>query len=88
MSKNLKKGDVAQLLAEAEELIQQINTEAIIDREEATYLQFEKHAQKLDQIKSKVSEKNENKENSGAEGMHAAILDIINALGNLRNDLS
>ena len=60
----------------------------LMDREEALYLQLETHAQNLDKMKSDVSRKKEKKKNSGAEGMHAAILDIIKALGILKKDLS
>ena len=88
MSKNIEEKDAEQLLAEADELIQQINTDVLIDREEALYLQFEKHAQKLDKIKSEVLEKKEKKRDSGAEGMHAAILDITKALRDLKKYLA
>ena len=88
MSKNIEEKDVEQLLAEADELIRQINADALIDREEALYLQFETHAQNLDKIKSEVLGKKEKKRNSGAEGMHAAILDITKALRDLGKYLS
>ena len=88
MSRNIEDKDVEQLLAEADELIRQINTDALIDREEALYLQVETHAQNLDKIKSEVLGKKEKKRNSGAEGMHAAILDITKALRDLGKYLS
>jgi hypothetical protein len=47
MPTTLKSKSVEQLLAEADELVQKINSEFIDDLEEEHRLQFEKHAQKL-----------------------------------------
>ena len=80
MPKNLESVNIEQLLAEADELIQQINSDAIKDMQEEHRLQFEKHAQNLKKIKLEVQGNNEKKRNSGAEGMHEAILDIIKAM--------
>ena len=44
--------DIDQLLAEADELIQQIHSDAIKDMEEAHRIQFEKHAKRLKELKS------------------------------------
>jgi hypothetical protein len=81
-SKNLE-----QLLAEADELVQKINSEHLEDLEEDHRLQFEKHAQKLQEIKSEVQAKTEEKGTmesfSSAEGMHEAILDIVKAMKGL-----
>jgi hypothetical protein len=92
MSKTLESRSIGQLLAEADELIRQINTDAVDDLQEEHRLQFEKHAQSLQKIKSKVSGKNGVKEiskgDSGAEGMHQAILDIVKAFHNFKKDLS
>jgi hypothetical protein len=41
-------------MAEADELIRQMNSEAVNDMEEAYRLAFEKHAQHLQKIKSEV----------------------------------
>ena len=72
-----------QLMAEADELIRQINSDVINDLEETHRLQFEKHAQNLKEIKSRVQDRIEKKRTtdvgSGAEGMHEAILDIVKA---------
>ena len=74
---------IEQLLAEADELIQRMNSEAVKDMEEERRLQAEKHAQYLKKIKSEVLDKIEKKDNpekfSGAEGMHEAIRDIVKA---------
>ena len=70
-------------MAEADELIRQINSDVINDLEETHRLQFEKHAQNLKEIKSRVQDRIEKKRTtdvgSGAEGMHEAILDIVKA---------
>ena len=87
MPKNLESKNVEQLLAEADELIQQINSDVIKDMEERHRLQFEKHAQNLKKIKSEVQSKIEKKGtseiSSSAGGMHEAIQDIVKAMRNL-----
>jgi hypothetical protein len=88
MQKNLESKNIEQLLAEADELVQQINADAINDMQEEHRLQFEKHAQNLKKIKSEVQNKIEKKTNSGAEGMHEAIQDIVKAMQNLKNMFS
>jgi hypothetical protein len=81
-SKNLD-----QLLAEADELVHKFNSEYLEDLEEDHRLQFEKHAQKLQEIKSDIQAKTEEKGTmesfSSAEGMHEAILDIVKAMKDL-----
>ena len=90
MPKNLKSKNIEQLLAEADELIQQI-TDAIKDMQEEHRLQFEKHAQNLKEIKSEVQGKIEKKKtweiSSSAEGMHEALQDIVRAMQDLKNNL-
>ena len=92
MSKNLESINIEQLLAEAEDLIRQINCDVINDMQEEHRLQFEKHAQDLKKIKSEVHGKIEKKKtlqiSSGAEGMHEAILDIVKAMRDLKKYLS
>jgi gas vesicle protein len=87
MPKNLETKNIDQLLAEAEQLIQQINSDAIKDMEEEHRIQFEKHAQNLKKIKSEVQDKIEAKGtseiSSSAEGMHEAIQDIVKAMRDL-----
>jgi hypothetical protein len=91
MPKNLELLNIEQLLAEADELIQQIHSDAINDMQEEHLLQFEKHAQNLKKIKSEVQGKIEKKGTSeigsGAEGMHEAIQDIVKAMQDLKNKL-
>jgi hypothetical protein len=92
MPKNLESKNIEQLLAEADELIQQINSGAVKDMKEEHRLQFEKHAQNFKKIKSEVQGKIEKKGTSeigsGAEGMHEAILDIVKAMGEFTKYLS
>ena len=89
MPKNLESINIEQLLAEADELIRQINSDVIDDMQEERRLQFEKHAQNLKKIKSKVQGKIEQKGtsdiSSSAEGMHEAIKDIVKAMQDLKN---
>ena len=51
-----------QLLAEADELIQKNNSEHLEDLEEEHHLRFQKHAKKLQEIKSVVLAKPRRKE--------------------------
>jgi hypothetical protein len=87
MSNNAESKNIEQLLAEADKLIQQINSEAINDMQEEHRLQFEKHAQNLKKIKSEVQGKIEKNGtsviSSSAEGMHEAIQDIVKAMRDL-----
>ena len=92
MPNNVAPKNIEQLLAEADELIQQINSDAIKDMEEEHRIQFEKHAQSLKKIKSEVQGKIEKKGtselSSSAEGMHEAIQDIVKAMQDLTKYLS
>jgi hypothetical protein len=92
MPKNLESKNIEQLLAEADELIQQIHSDAIKDMQEEHRLQFEEHAQNLKKIKSEVQDKIEKKGtselSSSAEGMHEAIQDIVKAMQSLTKYLS
>ena len=79
--------DIDQVLAEADELIKQINSNAIKDMEEEHRIQFEKYAQSLKKLRAEVQEKidKEGTPDSGSysEGMHQAIVDIMTAMKNL-----
>jgi len=85
MTKNTESKSIEQILAEAEELIQQINSDILDGMEEEHRLQFELHAQNLKNLKSEIQQKIDNKAasdiGSGAEGIHEAIEDIVKALG-------
>jgi hypothetical protein len=84
MKNNLKSKNIDQLLAEADELIQKINSDAIKEMKEEHRLQFEKHAQNFQKIKSEVQgdieKKGTSEIGSGAEGVHEAIDDIVKAM--------
>jgi len=78
---------IDQLLDEADELINRIDSLAVKDMEEEHRIQFEKHAQSLKKLRSEVQEKidKEGTPDSGSysEGMHQAIVDIMTAMKNL-----
>jgi hypothetical protein len=79
--------DIERLLAEADELIRQINSNAVKDITEEHRIRFETHAQSLKKLRSEVQEKiqTEGTPQSGAysEGMHEAINEIVTAMKNL-----
>jgi hypothetical protein len=91
MSKTLESRSIEQLLDEADELIRQINSDAIKDLQKEHRLQFDKHAQNLEKIKSKFQSNSDTKvtpkKDAGAEGMHEAILDIVKAMHNFKKNL-
>jgi hypothetical protein len=91
MPKNLESKNIEQLVAATDELIQQINSDAIKDMQEEHLLQFEKHAQSLKKIKSevkgKIKKKGTSEISSSAEGMHEALKDIVRAMQDLKNNL-
>ena len=92
MSTNRSTGDLERLLAEADELVQRIDSDVLTEMEEEHRLQFEIHARKLEKIKSDVQgrfdQKNAANTGSGAEGIHEAILDIIKAMQGFTESLS
>jgi len=91
MSKKSESKTIEQLMAEADELIQQFNSDFLNDMEEGQRLQFEKHTQNLKNIKSEVQDRVEEKRaseiGSGAEGMHEAIQDIVKAFREFDKDV-
>ena len=86
-SKNIK-----QLLAEADELMQKINSDAIKDLKEGHRLAIEKHAQTIKSAKSEVQAKLEKSEayqmSHSSEGMHEAFQEITKAMGQLKRYLA
>ena len=92
MTTNLESMDVEQLLAEADELIEQINSDIIKHLKEEDRLQLEIQAQNLEKIKSQVQEEIEKKGvsniGSGGEGIHKALLEIVKATRDLTKFLS
>jgi predicted RecB family nuclease len=92
MKKKLESKSIEQLLAEADELIRQIESDATREMKEAHRLQFEIHAQNLIKIKSEVQGEIEKKDTTeeiseSSEGMHEAILDIVKAMKNFKSNL-
>ena len=88
METNLESKDLKQLLEEADELIQQINSDAIEYMKDEHLLQFATHTQNLDKIKAKAQGKVANtgewEIESSAEGMYEAAQEIVRAMQDLR----
>jgi hypothetical protein len=83
----MKSKSLEQSLAEADELIEKINSEKFEELKEDQRLQFEKHVQKFEKLKAEVQNKTEEKGTiesfSSAEGVHEAILAIVKAVRGL-----
>ena len=92
MSENQTSKSIDRLLAEADELVQKINSDAVNDLQAEHRLQVEKHAQYLNKIKAevrgKIEKKGASKIDHGAEGMHEAIQEITKAMGELAKYLA
>jgi hypothetical protein len=84
--------DIEQLLAEADDLLQQIDPEIIAYLEEEQRAQLEQQAQSLKKLKSEVQDmihqEDLSKSFSYSEGMHEAIEDIAQAMKALTRHLS
>jgi len=91
MQTNLEHEKTTELLAEAEELIRQINSDALQYMEDDHRIVFGKHVEQLERIKSAAQVKSKGKKESdisdSAEGMHAAILDIVKAMREMTYEL-
>ena len=92
MTSTLKSKDLEQLLAEADELLQQIDPELLEYFEEEQRAQLEEHAQSLKKLKSEVHDKIEKEETpesgSYSEGTQEAIQDIVKAIETMSSYLS
>ena len=92
MQKTFKDEDIEQILAEADELLQQIDPEIIKDIEQRRRAQLEEHAQRLKKLKSEVQDKILKEGTPGSrsygEGMHEAMDDIVKAMKDLASYLS
>jgi hypothetical protein len=92
MQKTLKYEDIEQILAEADELLQQIDPELIEYLEEEQRLQIEQQAQSLKKLKSEVQDEIGNEgapeTSSYSEGVHEAIEDIMKAMKGLASYLA
>lgn len=87
MNATFRSKEIDRLLAEADELIQQINSDAIRDMEEEHRIQFEAHAQSLKKLRSeiqgKIDKQGAPEGGEYSEGMHQAIDEIVTAMKNL-----
>ena len=93
MPKNLESKSIEQLMAEADELLKHINSESVNDMEETHRLEFERHTQKFQKIKSEVQKKSDEKGTletaaASADGMHEATQEIVKAFRELTKYLS
>ncbi len=92
MEKALKYEDIEQLLAEADELLQQIDPEILEYLEEEQRDQLAEQAQSLKKLRSELQDKigKEEPSQSGnySEGMHEAMEDIMKAMKTLASYLS
>ena len=84
MQKTFKYEDIEQILAEADDLLQQIDPEIIEYMEEEQRAQLEKQVQSLKKLKSEVQDKigkeGPSKSWPYSEGMHEAMDDIMKAM--------
>ena len=92
MSNDQETKDIDQLMAEADDLIRQIHSDAIKDMKETHRLQFEKHARNFEKIKSAAGDTTPKKgmldgTGSSTEGTHEAIREIVTAMRDLKKDL-
>ena len=92
MEKTYKYEDIEQILAEADDLLQQIDPEIIEYLKEEQRAQLEQQAQTLMKLKSEVQDKigkeATSKSRPYSEGMHEAIDDIVKAMKDLASYLS
>ena len=92
MQKTFTDEDLEHILAEADDLLQQIDPEIIEYMEEGQRAQLEQQAQTLKKLKAEVQDKigKEGASQSGpySEGMHEAMDDIVQAMKDLASYLS
>jgi hypothetical protein len=92
MQKTYNYDDIEQILAEADDLLQQIDPKIIEYLKEEQRAQLEEQAQILKKLKSEVQDKVGKEEPSKSrpysEGMHEAIEDIVKAMKALSSYLS
>jgi hypothetical protein len=92
MQKTYEYEDIEQILAEAEDLLQQIDPEIIEYLKEEQQAQLEQQAQSLKKLKSeledKIRQEGPSKSRPYSEGMHEAMDDIAKAMKALASHLS
>jgi hypothetical protein len=92
MQETFKYADIEQILAEADELLRQIDPEVIEYMEEERRLQLEQHARSLKKLKSelhdKIGKEGTSESATYGEGVHEAMEDIVKAMKGLASYLS
>jgi hypothetical protein len=92
MQKTYEYEDIEQILAEADDLLQQIDPQIIEYLEEEQRAQIEQQAQSLKKLKSEVEDKigkeGPSKSRPYSEGMHEAMDEIAKAMKALASYLS
>jgi hypothetical protein len=92
MEKTFEHKDMERILAEADDLLKQIDPEVLEYMEEGRRLQLEQHAQNLKKLKSEVHDKigkeGTSEGSSYSEGMHEAMDDIVKAMKSLASYLT
>ena len=92
MQKTYEYEDIEQMLAEADDLLQQIDPEIIEYMKEEQRAQLEQQAQNLKKLKSELEDQigpeGPSKSKPYSEGMHEAIDDIAKAMKALASYLS
>jgi CDGSH-type Zn-finger protein len=92
MQKTFTDEDIEQIMAEAEELLAQIDPEILEYMDEEQRAQLEQQAQDLKKLKSEVEDKigkeGPSQGKPYSEGMHEAIEDIAKAMKALASYLS
>jgi uncharacterized protein YoxC len=89
MKQEMKSKNIDQLMREADELIQKMEADVYGDLKEAQQIEFETQAQKLKEIKESLQVQGpkhlNQKMNTGADGMHRAIVEIVKSMQELTN---
>ncbi len=84
MKKTFKHEDIERILADADDLLKQTDSEVIEHIEEERRLQLERHVQSLKKLKSEVHDKIEkegtSEGSSYSDGVHEAMDDIVKAM--------
>jgi len=93
MGTSIKFQDTNTLLAEADELVQRLNSMVSEDVTKTHQIEFEKRLKEIKNIRSKMQDKiaklSESEENSSyAEGFHEAYQEIVQAIKNLKELLN
>ena len=93
MSRSSQIDDFDAVMAEADELVQQINSMVAEDIKETHQIELEKHLKKLENLKSEMQEMSAkqgepDKSSSYADGFHAAYQEIVKAMKNLKELLN